>query len=68
MTSKIIDYDVWAVSPSTNQEKWPERPRSAITEQEAKEQADEFIAHLTSKTGITDWEGKWKAVIVNIDS
>ncbi len=62
MATRIIDYDVWAYSPSTKQEQWPEQPRSAINEQEAKDQADEFIAQLTTKTGITDWEGKWKEV------
>lgn len=63
MAKRIIDYDVWAFSPSTNQDQWPERPRSAINEQEAKAQADELIAQLILKTGITDWEGKWKEVI-----
>jgi len=67
MAIRIIDYDVWAVSPSTKQEQWPAQPRSAITEQEAKEQADEFVADLISKTGITDWEGKWVPVKGNID-
>lgn len=65
MEKRIIDYDVWAVSTSTNQDQWPERPRSAINEQEAQAQADEFVAYLISKTGITDWEGKWQVVLSN---
>ena len=67
MATRIIDYDVYAYSPSTKQEQWPERPRSAITEQEAKSQADEFIAQLILKTGITDWEGQWTAVMGDPD-
>lgn len=62
MATRIIDYDVWAYSPGTKQEQWPERPRSAINEQEAEAQAAEFIAQLIVNTGISDWEGRWVAV------
>lgn len=58
----IIDYDVWATSAIAGKEEWPEFPRSAINEQEAQQQADEFVALLKEKTGIADWQGHWKLV------
>lgn len=58
----IIDYDIWAESPSTGMKESPKVPRSAINEAEALEQATQWVETLKTTTEISDWVPKYKAV------
>lgn len=55
-----IYYVIWASSPSTNQDKHPEKPRSLITEDEARAEVASFIEKLKTDTGVTDWQPHWR--------
>lgn len=59
-TQRIVGYEIFAVSASSNQTKTPAIVRSIISKQEAQEQIDLFVNDLIKTTGISDWIGHYK--------
>ena len=62
MTKQGIDYEIWAESETHGQTVYPNIKRSAITVEEAKQQAEALVEHLLATTVITDWQAKWRRI------